>query len=399
MQVNGELQLIERGTVKIYTQEELLKKLSKARQTDKPLNIKLGIDPTMPEIHMGHTVCIRKLATFQKLGHNIILIIGDFTARIGDPSGRDKTRPILDDKTIENNKQLLLESLKTIIDINKIIIRYNSEWLSKINFSDLIKICSNLTVAQMLEREDFKRRYENQVPITLNEFLYPVMQALDSVEIKADIEIGGQDQTYNLLLGRELQQLFGQEPQVCITMPLLIGVDGKKKMSKTYNNTISVKDEPFEMYSKIMSIPDDIIEHYFLLLTEVSVEDVKELCDAKKTHPKIAKERLAREIVKGYYGQEEAEKAAERFTKVFTRKEVPDSIPVFQVNVDRIRLIDILVQAGLCKSNSEAKTLVRQGAVELDGHKIDDITTQLVLNREYILKVGKKNRFLKIIRQ
>jgi tyrosyl-tRNA synthetase len=255
MNVEDELQQIKRGTVSIYTEEELLKKLQTSKREGKPLNVKLGIDPTMPEIHLGHTVLIRKLSLFQQLGHNVILIIGDFTARIGDPSGRDRTRPPLSVSQIEKNKAALLDSLQSIIDINKITIRYNSEWLSKINLEELIKIAANLTIAKLLEREDFKVRYKNNIPITLNEFLYPILQAYDSVQIKADIELGGQDQTYNLLLGRDLQEMFGQQLQVCITMPLLVGLDGEKKMSKTYKNTIAVKDPPFEMFGKVMSIP------------------------------------------------------------------------------------------------------------------------------------------------
>ncbi len=379
MSIEHQLQLIKKGVIKIYKEEELIKKLEKAEKTATPLNIKLGIDPTMSEIHIGHTVIVRKLSTFQKLGHNIILIIGDFTARIGDPSGRDKTRPTLDTYTIEKNKKALLNSLKTIIDIEKITIRYNSEWLSKVNLEDLIKICSNLTIAKILEREDFKNRYENRIPITLNELLYPIMQALDSVEIKADIELGGQDQTYNLLLGRDLQQLFKQEPQVCITMPLLIGLDGEKKMSKTYKNTISVNEEPFEMFSKIMSIPDELIEHYFLLLTDLDIQKVKELCNTDKTHPKEAKEKLAKEIVKDYHNELAAEQALKKFTEIFSKKEIPSDIPTFYVANKKIKLIEILVQSGLCKSNSEAKTLIRQGAVEIDCQKIKDITTDVFL--------------------
>lgn len=397
MDIKSQLELIKRGTTKIYSEEELIKKLENSQKTGQPLNIKLGIDPTMSEIHLGHTILIRKLSIFQKLEHNIILIIGDFTARIGDPSGRDKTRPPLDTETIEKNKNGLLEALKSIIDIDKITIRYNSEWLSRINFSDLIKISSNLTVAKLLEREDFKNRYINKIPITLNEFLYPIMQAIDSVEIKADIELGGEDQTYNLLLGRDLQELAGQEPQVCITMPLLLGLDGTRKMSKTYLNTISIKDDPFEMFSKVMSIPDKLMEHYFLLLTEIDEMKIKQLCDPTKSHPKIAKEELAKAIVKSYYNEEEAKRSWERFTLIFSKKEIPDTIPVFQNEGEETRLIDILVKAGLCKSNSQAKTLIKQGAVELNGRRIDDITIKISKDKEYLLKVGKKNRFLKIV--
>lgn len=396
MDIKEQLGMIKRGTIKIYTEEELIKKLEKAEKMNKRLNIKLGIDPTMSEIHLGHTILIRKLSLFQKLGHNVILIIGDFTARIGDPSGRDKTRPPLSIETIEKNKNGLLEALKMIIDINKITIRYNSEWLSKIDLGSLLKITSNLTIAKILEREDFKNRYINQIPITLNEFLYPVLQAIDSVEIKADVELGGQDQTYNLLLGRDLQQFFGQEPQVCITMPLLIGLDGQKKMSKTYQNTISVKDEPFEMFSKVMSIPDELMEHYFLLLTDIKETEIKDLCNPAKTHPKVAKEKLATEIVKNYYNEEEAKKSHARFITIFSQKQIPSDIPVFKMEEEKMRVVEILVSVGMCKSNSEAKTLIKQGAVEIDGKKIDDVTYQLSKGKEYILKVGKKNRFIKI---
>ncbi len=397
MNITEQLEFIKRGALNIYTEEELLKKLENSYKKGEPLNVKLGIDPTMPEIHLGHTVLIRKLNIFQRMGHNIILIIGDFTARIGDPSGRDKTRPMLDTQTIENNVKAILESLKKIIDIERITIRYNSEWLSKINLNDLIKICANLTIARILEREDFKKRYENKVPITLNEFLYPLMQALDSVEVKADVELGGQDQTYNLLLGRDLQQFFGQQPQVCLTMPLLIGLDGEKKMSKTYSNTISVKEEPFEMFSKIMSIPDNLMEHYFLLLTAIDIQKVKELCDANKTHPKIAKEQLAKEIVKNFHNEEAANEALNRFNRIFSKKEIPEDIPVFKASASKIKVVEILVRSGLCRSNSEAKTLIRQGAVEVDAKKVEDVTAEISSDKEHILKVGKKKRFLKVI--
>ncbi len=397
MDVKQQIELIRRGTTKIYSEEELIKKLEKSQKTGRPLNIKLGIDPTMSEIHLGHTILIRKLSVFQRLGHTIILIIGDFTARIGDPSGRDKTRPPLDLEIIEKNKNGLLENLKSIIDINKIAIKYNSEWLSKINLNDLIKISSNLTIAKILEREDFKSRYISNIPITLTEILYPILQAIDSVEIKADVELGGQDQTYNLLLGRDLQEFFGQQPQVCITMPLLIGLDGEKKMSKTYQNTISVKDEPFEMFSKVMSIPDELMEHYFLLLTEIEENKVKQLCDPTKTHPKAAKEELARSIVKSYHNEEEAKKAQEKFTLIFSKKKVPDDIPAFKIDGDKMRLVDILVKSNMCKSNSQAKTLIRQGAVEVDSKKIEDITFEISTDKEHLLKVGKKNRFLRIV--
>lgn len=397
MDIKQQIELIRRGTTKIYSEEELIKKIDKTQKTGKPLNIKLGIDPTMSEIHLGHTILIRKLSVFQRLGHNIILIIGDFTARIGDPSGRDKTRPPLDLATIEKNKNGLFENLKAIIDVNKVTIRYNSEWLSKINLTDLITISSNLTIAKILEREDFKNRYVNNIPITLTEILYPILQAMDSVEIKADVELGGQDQTYNLLLGRDLQEFFGQEPQVCLTMPLLVGLDGTKKMSKTYLNTILVKDEPFEMFSKVMSIPDELMEHYFLLLTEIDESKVKQLCNPNQTHPKVAKEELAKAIVKSYYNEEEARKAQEKFTSIFSKKEIPDDIPIFKTEDDKMRLIDILVKSNMCKSNSEAKTLIKQGAVELDGQKIEDITVEISKGKEQLLKVGKKNRFLKIL--
>ena len=367
------------------------------------MKVKFGVDPTTPDIHLGHSVILLKLRTFQDLGHKVILLIGDFTARIGDPSGRIKTRPSLSAEKIRVNARTYKEQAFKILDPRKTEIMYNSEWLSKMNFSRVLKLASRYTVARMLERDDFYLRYKQNLPIGLHEFLYPLMQAYDSVALKADVEIGGTDQKFNLLLGRHIQKSYRQSPQVIVTMPILEGLDGKEKMSKSLGNYIGITEPAREMYGKIMSIPDELIFRYFRLLTtfpETKINTLENQFRKGKLHPKEAKAKLAFELVKFYHGEEEAKKEAETFETVFSRKEIPSEIPSYQINPEKIAdgkmwVVELLKLTGLAKSGSEARRLIQQGGVRWDGEKIKSVEAMLSVNEEHILQVGKR-RFLRI---
>ncbi len=399
MDVQRQISLIERNTVEIIHKHELARKIKQKGS----LKVKFGVDPTTPDIHLGHSVILLKLRTFQDLGHKVILLIGDFTARIGDPSGRIKTRPSLSAEKIRINARTYKEQAFKILDPRKTEIMYNSEWLSKMNFSRVLKLASRYTVARMLERDDFYLRYKQNLPIGLHEFLYPLMQAYDSVALKADVEIGGTDQKFNLLLGRHIQKSYRQSPQVIITMPILEGLDGKEKMSKSLGNYIGITEPAREMYGKIMSIPDELIFRYFRLLTtfpETKINTLENQFRKGKLHPKEAKARLAFELVKFYHGEEEAKKEAETFETVFSRKEIPSEIPSYQINPEKIAdgkmwVVELLKLTGLAKSGSEARRLIQQGGVRWDGEKIKSVDAMLSVNKEHILQVGKR-RFLRI---
>jgi len=399
MDVQRQISLIERNTVEIIHKHELARKIKQKGS----LKVKFGVDPTTPDIHLGHSVILLKLRTFQDLGHKVILLIGDFTARIGDPSGRIKTRPSLSAEKIRINARTYKEQAFKILDPRKTEIMYNSKWLSKMNFSRVLKLASRYTVARMLERDDFYLRYKQNLPIGLHEFLYPLMQAYDSVALKADVEIGGTDQKFNLLLGRHIQKSYRQSPQVIITMPILEGLDGKEKMSKSLGNYIGITEPAREMYGKIMSIPDELIFRYFRLLTtfpETKINTLENQFRKGKLHPKEAKARLAFELVKFYHGEEEAKKEAETFETVFSRKEIPSEIPSYQINPEKIAdgkmwVVELLKLTGLAKSGSEARRLIQQGGVRWDGEKIKSVDAMLSVNEEHILQVGKR-RFLRI---
>lgn len=380
------LETIKRGTLEVIQEEELKSKLL----LNRPLRIKFGADPTAPDIHLGHTVILRKLRQLQDLGHKLIFIIGDFTARIGDPSGRDATRPPLSKEEIEENAATYKEQVFKIIDKNKTEVVYNSHWLDRLGTEGMIRLASCYTVARMLERNDFKERYKNQKEITILEFLYPLLQGYDSVHLEADIEVGGGDQKFNLLVGRELARDYNQQPQAIITLPLLEGTDGVHKMSKSYGNYIGINDEPKEMFGKIMSLPDKLMPKYFELLTNIPLREVGRL------HPKEAKKLLGREIVKFYYDQKTALKCDEEFERVFRMKEMPEEIPEFGPDSSSMNIIELLFQSNLVKSKGEARRLIAQGGVKIEGEKITDANLEVIFDREQILKLGKR-RFLKIL--
>ncbi|MCF8260456.1 MAG: tyrosine--tRNA ligase [Melioribacteraceae bacterium] len=392
------MDVIKRGSVDIIPEEELVKKIEKSLNENKPLNIKLGCDPTRPDLHLGHSVVLRKLAQFQQLGHQAILIIGDFTAMIGDPSGRNSTRPPLTDEETKKNAESYFSQASKILDKEKTNIVYNSEWLSKMQFVDVIKLASKYTVARMLERDDFTKRYKGGVPISVHEFLYPLAQAMDSVAINSDVELGGTDQTFNLLVGRDIQREYGKEPQVILTMPLLVGTDGVEKMSKSYDNYIGIDDSPKDIYGRTLSIPDDLIYNYYELATDISKESLQEVktqLENPDNNPRDLKRSLARKLVGMYHSTEAANTAEQEFDKIFINKGLPDDIPELKLNISKISIIDLIVQAKFAPSRGEAKRLVLQGGVSIDGDKISDFNYELEPSDGQILKVGKR-KFAKI---
>ena len=396
-QVDKQWELISRGTEEIIPEKELKQKLESSKKEEKPLRVKLGCDPSRPDLHIGHGVVLRKLRHFQDLGHQAILVIGDFTAMIGDPSGRNKTRPQLTLDESRDNAKSYIDQASKVLDINKVEIVYNSDWLNKMNFSDVIRLSSHYTVARMLERDDFTNRYKSETPISIHEFMYPLAQGMDSVHLNADIELGGTDQKFNLLVGRDLQREYNQVPQVIITLPLLEGTDGIEKMSKSYGNDISFIDLPQDMYGKSMSIPDKMIEKYFILAADSNEDELTEIrqkLDNPKINPRDVKRSLAYSIVSLYYGEDKAMKAEEHFDQVVVGKNNPDSMDEFILKDDML-LIDILLNKGLTKSKGEARRLITQGAVRVDGNKVEDINMILYSGNQVIIKVGKR-KFLSI---
>ncbi len=389
--VDKALAEITRGAFEVIPVDELRKKLESKKQ----LIIKLGMDPTAPDIHLGHTVILNKLRTFQELGHKVVLIIGDFTASVGDPSGKNTTRPVLSKEQILFNAKTYADQAFKILDKEKTEIRYNSEWLEQLGTVGTIKLASKLTVARMLEREDFTKRYQGGVPIAIHEFLYPLFQGYDSIVLKSDVELGGTDQKFNLLMGRELQKDAGLEPQCVLMMPLLVGLDGVKKMSKSANNYIGVHDAPNDMFGKIMSLSDDLMWQYFDLLSFKSIEEIKALKDAclnEGKNPRDAKIELGREIVARYHGEEEANKAVDNFINQFAKGAIPDDIEEFTLSAQP--LPSLLKEAALCASTSEAMRMLKQNAVKIDGNVVTDNKLVLEANT-YIVQVGKR-RFAKI---
>ncbi len=387
--------MLLRGTEAVYTADELRRRLEEAT---KPLRVKLGLDPTAPDIHLGHTVQLRKMRQFQDLGHKAVLIIGDYTARIGDPSGQNTARPTLSPEQIQTNAKTYFQQAGKILDTSsgKLEIRYNSEWLEKLTMVDVIQLMAKKTVAQMLQRESFKNRLAADQDVFLHEFLYPVVQGYDSVVVKADVELGGTDQTFNCLVGRDIQRAYGLAPQIVLVMPLLVGLDGVEKMSKSKGNYVGVTDQPNDMFGKIMSIPDLLMENYFTLLTDLPAERITELVDGEKTHPRDAKAALGKAIVERYYDPSAADAAAAEFDRVFAAKQTPTEIPEIAVPSGKIGIVSLVVQAGFAKSNGEARRLINQNAVSIDGDKITDTETVVNPQNEQILRVGKR-RFGKII--
>ena len=395
--INEQMDLIRRGAEEIIPEEELVKKLERSKSSNIPLVIKLGCDPSRPDLHIGHGVVLRKLRHFQDLGHTAVLVIGDFTAMIGDPSGRNKTRPQLTLQEARTNAKTYVNQSKVILDMEKAIVKYNSDWLGKMNFDSVVRLASSYTVARMLERDDFTKRFQSEVPISIHEFLYPLAQAQDSVELKSDVELGGTDQKFNLLVGRDLQKHNGQEPQCIITTPLIEGTDGVEKMSKSYGNDIGLHDSPEEMYGKTLSISDGMIVKWLTLAADAdskTIEHANKQLKDPNVNPMEVKRLLARMIVSLFHNDELAEKAEIHFNEVVVGKGVPDDIPVYSISNEDL-IVNIIFNSGLLKSKGEARRMIKQGAVKLDEKRVDDIQATILPDREQILKVGKR-RFLKV---
>ena len=395
--LNEQMDIIRSGVEEIIPETELVKKIEKSIANKEPLKIKCGCDPSRPDLHIGHAVLLRKMRQFQDMGHQAILLIGDFTAMIGDPTGRNKTRPQITIEDTKLNAQSYIDQAGIVLDKSTLDIVYNSDWLGKMDFSDVIKLASKYTVARMLERDDFTKRYGGGVPISLHEFLYPLAQGYDSVHLNADVELGGTDQKFNLLVGRDLQKESGQTQQVVITTILLEGTDGVEKMSKSYDNYIGLTDSPSDMYGRTLSIPDALIGKYFEYATTISSEALdiinNDLSEGK-SNPRDLKRQLAREIVKIYHDEDAAQKAESDFDALFIKKDIPDDIPEYALSSTET-LVSIMVDNNLVSSNGDAKRMIKQGAVKLDNEKVSDMSLEISPGSETVLKVGKR-KFLRI---
>lgn len=397
-QVARQLDILRRGTAEIISEEELAKKLAASLKKGEPLRVKLGTDPSAPDIHLGHAVVYRKLKQFQDLGHQVLFLIGDFTGKIGDPSGKNVTRPPLTTEQVEANARTYAEQIFKIMDPERTQIVFNSHWLGKMSFEDVIRLASRYTVARMLERDDFANRYHSGRPIGIHEFFYPLMQGYDSVELKADVELGGTDQKFNLLVGRDLQREFGQEPQVAMMMPLLVGTDGVNKMSKSLGNYIGISEAPSEIYGKVMSIPDELMPTYFELATDLPLSEIEQFMkdlEADRVHPRDLKRKLAREIVTLYHGWQEAKGAEEEFDRVFRQGELPDDIPSFRLEAEdykegKVWIVKLLERTGLVQSRGEARRLITSGAVRIDNVKKTDPDLELKPQVGMVVQIGKR---------
>ena len=397
LSIDKQWELISRGAEEIIPEKELKQKLEESIEKEAPLRVKLGCDPSRPDLHLGHGVVLRKLRHFQDLGHQAILVIGDFTGMIGDPSQRNKTRPQLTMEETKANAKSYIKQASHVLNIDSLNIVYNSTWLDTMRFSDVIKLSSHYTVARMLERDDFTKRYKAEIPISIHEFMYPLAQAMDSVELKADVELGGTDQKFNLLVGRDLQREYKQAPQVIITLPLLEGTDGIEKMSKSYGNDIGLTDTPEDMYGKSMSISDEMIEKYFILAADANVSTVsrvkKQLSDSSQ-NPRDIKRELARAIVELYHGGDAAKEAEQHFDRVIVNKDIPNEMDEVELS-DDTQLIEVISNEGLTNSKGEARRLIKQGAIRIDDKKITDMNYILLKGKEVVIKVGKR-RFIKV---
>jgi tyrosyl-tRNA synthetase len=399
--LDKQLEIIKRGTVEIVPEAELIDKLKSSIESNRPLTIKLGLDPTAPDIHLGHTVVLQKLRQFQDLGHQVILILGDFTARIGDPTGKSETRKQLTEEQVMANAKTYERQIFKILDPEKTRVAFNSQWLAPLNFVQVIELAAKYTLARMLERDDFHKRFKENLPISIHELFYPLMQGYDSVALKADVELGGTDQKFNLLMGRTLQKEYGQKQQVALMMPILEGLDGINKMSKSLGNYIGIDEAPREMYGKTMSLPDEMMLRYFELVTAVPLEELRAIETSLKNdslHPRDVKMRLAREIVTQYHNSEQAKAAEEEFKRMFQQKDLPDEIPEFRPTedmLDEVWLPKLIVAAGSANSTSEARRLIVQGGVKVDGSKIDDPNLIINPSAGMIIQVGKR-KFFKI---
>jgi tyrosyl-tRNA synthetase len=395
-----QLDIIKRGAVEILIEDDLLKKLEKSVSTKKPLRVKAGFDPTAPDIHLGHTVLLNKMRQFQELGHEVVFLIGDFTGMIGDPTGKSETRKHLTKEEVAENAKTYQAQIYKVLYPAKTKIAFNSEWMSKMTAEEMVQLAAKHTVARMLEREDFKKRYQSELPISIHEFLYPLIQGYDSVALKADVELGGTDQKFNLLVGRELQKEYGQAPQSLVLMPLLEGLDGVNKMSKSLGNYIGITEPAKEIFGKVMSVSDDLMFRFYELVSSVSLGELEKIKTDVKSgalHPMEAKKRLAAELADRFCGAGEGIKARAEFEKVFSKKDMPDDIPAVEVawEGEKMKLAKIIALTGAAKSNSDARRLIQQSAVEVNEAPVKDIDAELAAG-EYVLRVGKK-RFVKVL--
>jgi tyrosyl-tRNA synthetase len=397
--VDEQLQLLRRGTVDLVDEEQLRTKLTRSRESRRPLTIKAGFDPSTPDLHLGHTVLLRKMKHFQDLGHRVVFVIGDFTAMIGDPSGKNVTRPQLSTEEVAAHATTYQQQVFRILDESKTVVEYNSRWLSELGSEGMIRLAGSYTLARMMEREDFRSRFESNQPISLHELLYPLVQAYDSIALEADVELGGHDQIFNLLVGRDLMKEEGLEPQVVLTVPLLVGIDGAEKMSKSLGNAIAVEDPAGEFYGKTMSISDELMWEWMLLLTELpeaEIEERRRQVAAGDLHPKAVKEELAHCLTAEYHGEAAAAHAAEEFQRVFAGGELPEEMPTITLPAP-LQLPRVLAQSGLAASNNEARRLIQQGAVSIDGERVTDPFLELAQSQEpYLFRVGKR-RFARIL--
>ena len=387
--MNNSLEIIKRKAVQIFSEEDLDKKIN----SGKKLIIKLGADPSRPDLHIGHSVVLRVLKQFQDMGHEVVFVVGDFTGMIGDPSGKNKTRPALTFEETRKSAETYLAQATKILDKSKTRIAFNSEWLSKMNFEDVVKLASKYTVARIMERDDFKNRFENNLPLSMHELLYPLMQGYDSVELNADIEIGGTDQTFNLLVGRELQKDYGQESQVVMTFPLLVGLDGKEKMSKSLDNYIGLTDTPFEKFKKSMKIPDEVLRQYFELATDLTIEKIDEIMNKDI---RIAHMEFARELLKMYDDEREFEEIKSRYENI-AKGNIPDNIEQIRVSENNLNICDLLVKVGFANSKSEAKRMILGNGVKVDGKLVDDCSKIIDLTESKVIQFG-KNKFVQTVR-
>ncbi|UNC92638.1 tyrosine--tRNA ligase [Candidatus Contubernalis alkaliaceticus] len=399
MNAQQQFEIIKGGTVEILQEDDLLKKLEKSIKTGKPLIGKLGFDPSAPDLHLGHAVVLHKIKDFQDLGHDVVIILGDFTGRIGDPTGRSETRKQLTEEEVIVNAKTYQEQIFKILDPDKTRLVFNSEWLQELNFVDVIELSSKYTVARMLERDDFSKRFKENYPISIHEFFYPLMQGYDSVAIEADVEFGATEQKFNLLMGRHLQKEYGQQPQIAITMPILVGLDGVKKMSKSLGNYIGISEPPAEIYGKAMSIADEFMMEYFRLATRLDSQEILKFEEGLKSgelHPRDLKMKLARELVAMYYSESDALLAEQNFQKVFKQKEIPSEIPEVILEKESVWIVKLLTETGLVPSKSEARRMVKQGAVKFNGEKVTDIEGMLRMEDGAVLQVGKR-KFVRVL--
>ncbi len=400
--VEEQLAYLRKGAAEIIREDELRAKLENSVRTGKPLRVKLGVDPTAPDLHLGHTVVLRKLKHFQELGHTAIFLVGDFTAMVGDPTGQSETRPPLAREEVMANAKTYLEQVYKILDKNKTEVRYNSEWLGKLTGHDTIKLCAHYRLARMLEREDFRSRLAENQPIAMHELLYPLLQAYDSVALKADVELGATEQKLNLLIGRDIQREYDQASQVAFTMPILVGLDGQRKMSKSFGNYVGITEPPGEIFGKLMSIPDELMWSYYELLTDLAPDEISALrqrVKASQAHPMEVKMELGLTIVAEFHGSDAAEKAAKEFKRVFRERQAPEEAAARRIaRGGKRRLTRLLVEWGLAPSNSEAHRLIAQGGVEIDGRRIEEVKYDLDLSKpgEFLLRAGKK-KFLRVV--